>query len=71
MCFLTAHPVVTDVRFVKAKPKRVLTERLEEETMNAVTEEAHEKGIGPSTLARMVILEHLKGPHQRAERFTA
>jgi hypothetical protein len=29
------------------------------ETMNALIKEAHEKGIGPSTLVRMVILEHL------------
>jgi predicted DNA binding CopG/RHH family protein len=60
--------VVTDVKFVKAKPKRALTVRLEEETMNALTKEAHEKGIGPSTLARMVILEHLKRQHQTADR---
>ena len=63
--------VVTDVTFVKAKPKRALTVRLEEETMNALAQEAHEKGIGPSTLARMVILEHLKRQHHTADRFKA
>ena len=63
--------VVTDVTFVKAKPKRALTVRLDEETMNALTKEAHEKGIGPSTLARMVILEHLKRQHRTADRFEA
>jgi hypothetical protein len=33
--------------------------RLEEDTFEKLTKEAREKGIGPSTLARMVILEHL------------
>jgi Cys-tRNA synthase (O-phospho-L-seryl-tRNA:Cys-tRNA synthase) len=51
---------VEDVKFVKARPKRTLTVRFEEDTFEELTREAREKGIGPSTLARMVILEHLR-----------
>lgn len=51
---------VENVKFVKARPKRALTVRLEEDTFEELTKEAREKGIGPSTLARMVILEHLQ-----------
>ena len=46
---------IENVKFVKARPKKTLTVRFEE-----LTREAKEKGIGPSTLARMVILEHLR-----------
>ena len=49
-----------NVKFVKARPKRAITVRLEEDTFEELTREAREKGIGPSTLARMVILEHLQ-----------
>ncbi len=49
-----------NVKFIKARPKRALTVRLEEDTFEKLTKEAREKGIGPSTLARMVILEHLQ-----------
>src|SRR5947209_19719359 len=52
--------VVTDVKFVKAKPKKAITVRLEPDTLSALTNEAHERGIGPLTLARMLILEHLR-----------
>lgn len=51
---------VENVKFVKARPKRALTVRFEEDTFEELTREAREKGIGPSTLARMVILEHLR-----------
>jgi hypothetical protein len=51
---------VEDVKFIKARPKRALTVRLEEDTLEILTREAREKGIGPSTLARMLILEHLQ-----------
>ncbi|HLJ35064.1 MAG TPA: CopG family antitoxin [Ktedonobacteraceae bacterium] len=50
---------VEDVRFVKAHAKKALTVRFDEDTFEELTREAREKGIGPSTLARMVILEHL------------
>src|SRR6266571_4686725 len=49
-----------NVKFVKARPKKALTVRFEEDTFEELTREAREKGIGPSTLARMVILEYLQ-----------
>ena len=57
---------VRDVRFVKARPKKAITVRLEEDTLAALTQKAQELGVGPSTLARMWIREHLsrpEGPH--------
>jgi hypothetical protein len=51
--------VVTDVRFVKARPKNGLTVRLEPEALTALTERAREKGITPSILARQWIMERL------------
>ena len=35
--------------------------RLDPETLNQLREEAHQKGVGPTTLARMWIREHLQG----------
>ncbi|MEW5989122.1 MAG: CopG family antitoxin [Chloroflexota bacterium] len=53
--------VVTDVIFVKARPrKRGLTVRLDEDTLTRLAQQAQEKGVGPSTLARMWILERLR-----------
>ena len=54
--------VVSDVRFVRAgarAAKRAITVRLEEDTLAALTREARKTGVGPSTLARMWIREHL------------
>jgi|SRR5919108_6312129 predicted DNA binding CopG/RHH family protein len=53
--------VAEDIRFVvtRARPKKAITVRLEEETLEALTQAAREKGVGPSTLARMWIREHL------------
>ena len=51
---------VEDVKFVKGSPKRTLTVRFEEDLFEELIKEAEEKGVGPSTLARMVILEHLQ-----------
>ena len=51
---------VENVKFVKADSKKALTVRFDEETFEELAREAREKGIGPSTLARMVILEHLR-----------
>ena len=51
---------VDDVQFVKAAPKKVLTVRLEEPTLRDLRRIAKQKGIGPSTLARMWILERLR-----------
>ncbi|MBI1800305.1 MAG: hypothetical protein HY259_14970 [Chloroflexi bacterium] len=52
----------------EAKPVRVrfarnlsqgITVRLDPETLEALRRRAHQQGIGPTTLARMWILEHL------------
>ena len=51
---------VENVKFVKAGSKKALTVRFDEDVFEELTKEAREKGIGPSTLARMVILEHLR-----------
>jgi len=43
-----------------------ITIRLDEETLEILRQQAHRKGIGPTTLARMWILERLQGnssPH--------
>ena len=52
---------VTDVMFVKAGPKKAITVRLDENTLAALTEQARVEGVAPSTLARMWILERLRG----------
>jgi hypothetical protein len=49
-----------DVKFIKAHPKKALTVRFDEETFEELSREARERGIGPSTFARMIILEHLR-----------
>ncbi len=51
---------VENVKFVKARSRKALTVRVDQETFEELTSEAREKGIGPLTLARMVILEHLR-----------
>jgi hypothetical protein len=51
---------VENVKFVKARSKKALTVRFDEDTFEELTREASEKGIGPSTLARMLIVEHLR-----------
>jgi hypothetical protein len=51
---------VENVKFVKARSKKALTVRFDEEVFEELINEAREKGIGPSTLVRMVILEHLR-----------
>jgi predicted DNA binding CopG/RHH family protein len=58
---------VQDVQFVvtRGEPKKALTVRLPQTTVAALTREASEKGIGPSTLVRMWILERLRQPQQR------
>ena len=49
-----------DVRFSRPLIKRGLTIKLSEQTIEELRQLAHERGIGPSTLARMWILEHLR-----------
>ncbi|MHB8575396.1 MAG: CopG family antitoxin [Dehalococcoidia bacterium] len=56
-----------EVRATFDKPfvKRGLTVKLSEETLDELKQRAAGQGIGPSTLARMWILEHLRKPHER------
>ena len=60
---------VEDVKFVvmRGESKRPLTVRLPEDTLRTLTEHAHQLGVGPSTLVRMWVLEHLRAarPAQR------
>jgi hypothetical protein len=58
----------TDVRFDRPAVKRGLTIKLSEETIAKLRALAHDRGIGPTTLARMWILEHLKGEENQASR---
>ena len=46
------------VRFAKNLSQGI-TIRLDAETLEKVRAEAHEKGIGPTTLIRMWVLEHV------------
>jgi hypothetical protein len=51
---------VEQVKFVPSRSKKALTVRFDEEAFEELSREAREKGIGPSTLARMLILEHIR-----------
>lgn len=53
------------MKFVPARPKKAITVRLEDETLDLIAREARQKGIGPSTLIRMWILEHLRESGKR------
>jgi predicted DNA binding CopG/RHH family protein len=61
------EPMEEDIRFIVTRegPKKAITVRLPEETVTALTKEAHQMGIGPSTLIRMWILEHLRRSAER------
>ena len=48
------------VSFTRPLIKRGLTIKLDEATIQELRAIAHKRGIGPSTLARMWILEHLR-----------
>ena len=52
------------VRFAKNLSEGI-TIRLDAETLAQLRTQAHEKGIGPTTLARMWILEHLRSQEGR------
>src|SRR5687767_13208721 len=49
-----------EVSIARSTRKRGLTVKLDQATIDRLTVIAEEKGIGPSTLARMWILEHLQ-----------
>jgi len=48
------------VRFAK-NLSETLNIRLDPDTLNALRIQAREKGVGPTTLVRMWILEHIQG----------
>lgn len=52
-----------EVKFAK-NLSRGITVRLDPKTLSKLRSYAHEKGIGPTTLARMWIIEHLKEQEQ-------
>lgn len=54
-----------EVRFAKNLSEG-LHIRLDQENLGKLRQQAHAKGIGPSTLVRMWILEHLRGGHEHA-----
>ncbi len=43
-----------------------LTIRLDPETLSKLRQKAHEQGIGPSTLIRMWVMEHLRSEEPRS-----
>ncbi len=58
---------VKDVKFVvhRSPVDRALTVRVDRDTYVRLAEEARERGIGPTTLVRMWILEHLRRGHDK------
>ena len=58
-----------EFKTVKAKFAKNLSEgitiRFDEPTLTKIRKIAHEKGIGPTTLARMWIMDHLKQQQAR------
>lgn len=59
-----------EFKTVRARFAKNLSEgisiRLDHETLTQLRQRAREKGIGPTTLARMWILEQLKGTNDRS-----
>lgn len=53
------------VRFAKNLSQGI-TIRLDPDTLTTLRSQAHEKGVGPTTLARMWILEHLRKRGRRS-----
>ncbi|HEY7064986.1 MAG TPA: CopG family antitoxin [Chloroflexota bacterium] len=54
-----------DVKFTRPLVKRGLTVKLADETIAELRDLARARGVGPSTLARMWIIEHLRAERQR------
>src|SRR5712692_9419405 len=54
----------TVVGFHPARKTDSLTIRFEPEEIQRIRTEANQRGIGPSTLVRMWVMEHLKHQHQ-------
>ncbi|MDO8688582.1 MAG: CopG family antitoxin [Dehalococcoidia bacterium] len=59
-----------EFKTVRARFAKNLSEglniRLDKETLETIRAKAHEQGIGPTTLVRMWILEHLRGQRKTA-----
>lgn len=51
-----------DIRFliVRGQPKKAISVRLPEDALAALTKQAQAAGVGPSTLIRIWVLEHLR-----------
>lgn len=49
-----------EVKFSRPLIKRGLTVKLSDDTINELTKVARAQGIGPSTLVRMWLLQHMK-----------
>lgn len=61
-----------ELKTVPARFSKNLSEglniRLDRDTLAALREVAREKGIGPTTLVRMWVLEHLRDRRERADK---
>jgi hypothetical protein len=57
-----------EVLMYRAAPKRALTVRLEPDLIDMLAGVARTKGVGPSTLARMWIMEQLRAARVRPPR---
>lgn len=59
---------VPEARYMvkRGRANKAITVRVDEQTLASLTEEASQKGIGPSTLVRMWILEHVGDRRQHA-----
>jgi predicted DNA binding CopG/RHH family protein len=55
-----SEPVEEEIQFVPARRTKAMAVRLEPETFAALEKRARALGVGPSTLTRMWILEHLQ-----------
>lgn len=55
-----SEPVEEEIKFVPVRRTKAMAVRLEPETFAALEKRARALGVGPSTLTRMWILEHLQ-----------
>ena len=55
-----SEPVEEEIKFVPSHRTKAMAVRLEPETFAALEKRARALGVGPSTLTRMWILEHLQ-----------
>ena len=53
------------VGFHRARKTGTLTIRFDPEDIQRIREQAHQQGVGPTTLARMWILEQLRRGHRK------